>query len=147
MLSSSILEAQIRMLRGFFTPNGVGTEKIYVSRKNFLDRKNNEEPELEKIFEAQGYKCLQLEKYPVSSQIELITKAKEVAMFSGGSQALTYLCHPDTKVLWLRPSEYDLKAERDMERYFSEVALDIEVIEFDEKTDSIVSIVRERFNS
>lgn len=145
VLSSTILEARIRFLRELFTPKGVGTEKIYVTRRNFLDRKNTEEPELESLFESMGYRCVELEKYPVYWQVEIITKAKEVAMFSGGSQALTYLCHPDTKILWLRPSEYDLKAEKDLEEYFSEVKLDLEVIEFNKETDSIVSLVREKF--
>ncbi len=144
LLSSTILEARIIFLRELYTPSEVGIEKIYVSRRNFLDRKNTEEPKLEEFFESIGYKCVELEKYPVHLQVEMITKAKEVAMFSGGSQALTYLCNSDTKILWLRPSEYDLKAEKDMEKYFSEVNLDLEVIEFNREADSIVSLVKDK---
>lgn len=145
-LSSSVLEMQIRLLRALFTPEYIGSDSVYVSRRGFADRSNPEEESLESYFSSIGYRIVYLEKYPVWTQIDIVTKAKNVAMFSGGSQALTYLCRPETSILWLRPKEYDLHVEKDMAKYFSDIQLNIDIIEFNPETDSIVSLVAEKFS-
>lgn len=139
-LSSSILYAQVKTLREAFSPEKITDTKIYVSRKNFLDRNNSEEPLLENYFSSIGYQIVYLEQYPVWEQIKLITTAKKVVMFCGGSQALTYLCSRDTDVVWLRPSSYELiDTEIWLKQFFN---LDISVIDFNIERDSILKLAK-----
>jgi hypothetical protein len=140
--SSDVVLSQVKILRKLFTPETPTEGKIYISRAKFADRHNSLEPELEKYLESIGYEIVHLEDYPVREQIRLVTTATSVVMFSGGSQALSYLCGPKTSVVWLRPSSYELHAEKDMAVYFSEIGFQPKIIDFNESKENVLDLVK-----
>ena len=93
----------ITILKNSFIRNEKIGRKVYVTRKNFPDRKFNQENTLEKYFEEKGFEIINFENFNVFDQIKIVQQSSHIAMLAGGGLSNVTLANKGTKVLMLCP--------------------------------------------
>lgn len=100
----------IRILRSYFPfyPVEPG-KKVFLSRRNYGDRKVVSEDLLEQYFQDKGYGIVFLENYTPTQQLELMQRSEYIAGMVGSAFLNTIMCGPDNNILILKPhGEYEL---------------------------------------
>ena len=95
------------IMRGIHRDELHGDKKIYVSRKNFPERKLENEENLEKFLSDNGYEIVYFENMSILDQIKIVKESKELILLNGSSGVNCMLANPGTKV-WVFNNNADI---------------------------------------
>lgn len=103
-------------------------EKIFISRKNFYSRKdtnilnkNNKfkEEAVEKVFEENGYRIVNMEDFTFLEQIKLSYNAKIIACFVGASVLNAFSSNKNIKIFYLNPLNKEYNNEPHLKGFYN----------------------------
>jgi hypothetical protein len=97
----------LKIMKGIHQDELRGNKKIYVSRKNFPERKLDNEESLEVFLSANGYEIVYFENLSIIDQIKTVKSAKEIIILNGSSAVNCMLANPRTKV-WVFNNSADV---------------------------------------
>lgn len=97
----------LEIMKGIHRDEIIGNKKIYVSRKNFPERRLENEENLEVFLSANGYEVVYFENMSIIDQIKTVKGAKEIIILNGSSGVNCMLANPGTKV-WVFNNNADI---------------------------------------
>lgn len=99
----------VSLLRKYLSKyKSIKNKKIYISRKNFIDRNNPEEEMLEQYFFNKGYEIVYLEKMGFSEQIKLVQESEKVVCIFGSALVNCMLGSESNKIISFRPKDFQV---------------------------------------
>jgi hypothetical protein len=96
--TSESLLPYLDIMKGIHQDELTGNRKIYVSRKNFPERKLDNEEKLEDFLKEKGYEIVYFENMSIIDQIKTVKESKEIIILNGSSAVNCMLANPGTKV-------------------------------------------------
>jgi hypothetical protein len=95
------------ILKGIHSEPLSGNKKIYVSRKNFPERKLDNEINLEAFLSLNGYEIVYFENMSIVDQIKIVKECSEIIILNGSSAVNCMFANPGTKV-WVFNNNADI---------------------------------------
>lgn len=89
----------LNILKGIYPDELKGNRKIYVSRKNFPERKLDNEEDLEEFLKKCGYEIVYFENMSIIDQIKTVKESKAIIILNGSSAVNCMFANPGTEVL------------------------------------------------
>lgn len=96
--TSQSLLPYLDIMKGIHHEELTGNRKIYVSRKNFPERKLDNEERLEDFLKEKGYEIIYFENMSIIDQIKTVKESKQIIILNGSSAVNCMLANPGTKV-------------------------------------------------
>jgi hypothetical protein len=115
----------------------IKNQKIYISRKNFLNRKITDEDLLEEYFENKGYKVCYFEKMGFIEQIKIVQESEKVVCMFGSSLVNCMLASQSTSIISIKPKSFSADFYKTMFDMYN-----IEYSELDYDGDSVFDLVK-----
>jgi hypothetical protein len=92
----------INILKEYYGTHQVITgKKIFISRRNFPDRRVSNELKIEEYFENKGFEILCAENYTIPEQLKIVQESEYIVGIAGAGLINTMLCTNETKILVL----------------------------------------------
>jgi len=131
----------ISFLRKYLSKNIKKTnQKIYISRKNFLDRFNNEEKDVEIFFNNIGYKIVYFEEMNFIDQIKIVQESDVIVCMQGSSLLNCMMLNDQSKIVSLNNIKFNYELRFYKWMFEDNLLLNYNELFFDE---SVLEVVKQ----